>query len=304
MTRWDRRCPNPRLRPLLPADTPMLAAIFVASIEELTGDDYSEAQQEAWAAAAEDEEAFGKRLAGQLTLIATHQNAPVGFASLKGADHIDMLFVHPSVAGQGVASMLVDALEKLAGARGAKSPDGRRQRHRASRCSGSAAISPKQRNTVIAQWRMARQHHDAEDAGRQRRAGSADMSRERLYLFDTTLRDGAQTNGVDFTLHDKQIIAQMLDELGIDYVEGGYPGANPTDTEFFAEKPKLETRQIHRVRHDAPSGPFGLERSGAGGADRGQGRRDLLCRQILAPIRCGWRWRPPTRKTSPRSATA
>ena len=50
------------------------------------------------------------------------------------------------------------------------------------------------------------------------------MSRERLYLFDTTLRDGAQTNGVDFTLHDKQLIAHMLDELGIDYVEGGYPG--------------------------------------------------------------------------------
>jgi len=66
------------------------------------------------------------------------------------------------------------------------------------------------------------------------------MSRERLYLFDTTLRDGAQTNGVDFTLHDKQIIAGMLDELGIDYVEGGYPGANPTDTEFFAKKPKLD----------------------------------------------------------------
>src|SRR5205809_5966935 len=66
------------------------------------------------------------------------------------------------------------------------------------------------------------------------------MSRERLYLFDTTLRDGAQTNGVDFTLHDKQLIAQMLDELGIDYVEGGYPGANPTDTEFFARRPKLD----------------------------------------------------------------
>ena len=112
--------PKPALRPYLAADVPMLAAIFVASIEELTGDDYSEAQQEAWAHAAEDEEAFGKRLAGQLTLIATIQNAPVGFASLKGPDHIDMLFVHPSVAGQGVASMLVDALEKLAGARGAK----------------------------------------------------------------------------------------------------------------------------------------------------------------------------------------
>jgi 2-isopropylmalate synthase len=66
------------------------------------------------------------------------------------------------------------------------------------------------------------------------------MSRERLYLFDTTLRDGAQTNGVDFTLHDKRLIAAMLDQLGVDYIEGGYPGANPTDTEFFASKPKLD----------------------------------------------------------------
>ena len=64
-------------------------------------------------------------------------------------------------------------------------------------------------------------------------------TKERLYLFDTTLRDGAQTNGVDFTLQDKRLIAQMLDDLGIDYVEGGYPGANPTDTEFFNEKPKF-----------------------------------------------------------------
>jgi putative acetyltransferase len=112
--------PKPGLRPYLPADLPMLAAIFVASIEELTGDDYSEAQQEAWAAAVEDEEVFGQKLAGQLTLIATIQSAPVGFTSLRGADHIDMLYVHPSAAGQGVASMLVEALEKLAGARGAK----------------------------------------------------------------------------------------------------------------------------------------------------------------------------------------
>jgi 2-isopropylmalate synthase len=65
------------------------------------------------------------------------------------------------------------------------------------------------------------------------------MSRERLYLFDTTLRDGAQMNGVDFTVHDKQVIAGMLDELGLDYIEGGYPGANPTDTEFFSTRPKL-----------------------------------------------------------------
>jgi putative acetyltransferase len=113
--------PKPALRPFLPADVPLLAAIFAASIMELTGDDYSEAQQEAWASVAEDEEAFGKRLAGQLTLIATVQNSPVGFASLRGADQIDMLYVHPSVSGQGIGAMLCDALEKLAGARGTKS---------------------------------------------------------------------------------------------------------------------------------------------------------------------------------------
>ena len=62
------------------------------------------------------------------------------------------------------------------------------------------------------------------------------MSKERLYLYDTTLRDGAQTPGVDFTLLDKQLIAELLDEFGIDYVEGGYPGANPQDTEFFEKR--------------------------------------------------------------------
>src|SRR5258706_5515385 len=67
------------------------------------------------------------------------------------------------------------------------------------------------------------------------------MAPERLYLFDTTLRDGAQTNGVDFTLGDKLTIAKMLDDLGIDYVEGGYPGANLTDTQLFAEDRKLGT---------------------------------------------------------------
>src|SRR5208282_5970441 len=67
------------------------------------------------------------------------------------------------------------------------------------------------------------------------------MAKERLYLFDTTLRDGAQTNGVDFTLADKLAIAGMLDKLGIDYVEGGYPGANPIDSELFATERKLST---------------------------------------------------------------
>jgi putative acetyltransferase len=113
--------PKPTLRPFLATDTPILAAIFAASVEQLTGDDYNEAQQEAWASIADDEEKFGKRLASELTLIAMLRNSPVGFASLRGADHIDMLYVHPGAAGQGVGSMLCDALEKLAGSRGAKS---------------------------------------------------------------------------------------------------------------------------------------------------------------------------------------
>ena len=111
----------PALRPFLPADTSILAAIFVASVESLTGDDYSEPQQEAWAAAVDDEAAFGQRLASQLTLVATLDGAPVGFASLKGKDRIDYVYVHPGAVGQGVAAMLCDALEKLAAARGAKS---------------------------------------------------------------------------------------------------------------------------------------------------------------------------------------
>jgi 2-isopropylmalate synthase len=60
--------------------------------------------------------------------------------------------------------------------------------------------------------------------------------KQRIHLFDTTLRDGQQTPGIDFSVEDKIVIAQMLDQFGIDYVEGGYPGANPTDTAFFAEK--------------------------------------------------------------------
>ena len=68
------------------------------------------------------------------------------------------------------------------------------------------------------------------------------MAKERLYLFDTTMRDGALTTGVDFSLDDKRHIAAMLDRLGVDYVEGGYPGANPLDTEFFKQKPTRRAR--------------------------------------------------------------
>ena len=68
-------------------------------------------------------------------------------------------------------------------------------------------------------------------------AASASADSKRIYLFDTTLRDGAQTQGVDFSVQDKRMISDALDTLGIDYIEGGWPGANPTDTEFFAVDP-------------------------------------------------------------------
>ncbi len=114
-----RAHPTLALRPFLAADAPLLAEVFRASIAELTGEDYNQAQQEAWAAAADDEHAFGAKLAGQLTLVATMDGSAVGFASLEGADKIEMLYVHPAIAGQGVGAMLCDALEKLATSRGA-----------------------------------------------------------------------------------------------------------------------------------------------------------------------------------------
>src|SRR5580700_3078521 len=111
---------NLAMRPMLPADVPLLAEIFRASIEELTAEDYSEAQQEAWAETADDLETFGAKLAGELTLVATHSGSAIGFASLAGNTRIDMVYVHPAAAGQGAGGMLVDALEKLAAGRGTK----------------------------------------------------------------------------------------------------------------------------------------------------------------------------------------
>ena len=111
--------PPAGLRPFLSTDAPLLAEIFRASIAELAAEDYTAAQQEAWAAAADDENAFAARLGRELTLVATIDGAPVGFAALKGAEEIDLLYVHPAVAGRGVGAMLCEALEKLAAGRGA-----------------------------------------------------------------------------------------------------------------------------------------------------------------------------------------
>jgi 2-isopropylmalate synthase len=92
------------------------------------------------------------------------------------------------------------------------------------------------------------------------------MSRERVYLFDTTLRDGAQTTGVDFSLDDKKQIAGLLDALGLDYVEGGYPGANPLDTEFF------KTKQTRKARFTA----FGMTKRAGRSAANDPGVAALL----------------------------
>ena len=108
------------LRPYIPADAKRCAEIFRASIEELAAEDYDADQREAWSSRADDEEAFGARLAGALTLLAVIDGEIAGFASLKGAEEIDMLFVDPEFARQGVGRTLVDALTRLAEARGAK----------------------------------------------------------------------------------------------------------------------------------------------------------------------------------------
>jgi putative acetyltransferase len=160
-----REQPKLGLRPYLPGDAPLLAEIFRASVEELTGDDYDPGQQAAWVAAADDEDAFAKRLAGALTLVAIMQGAPVGFASLAGAEEIDMLYVHPAAARQGVADLLVDALEKLAAGRGAKRLKADASEHRARLLRASRLHRPATQHGTP-QRRMARQYDGRSSARR------------------------------------------------------------------------------------------------------------------------------------------
>ncbi len=109
--------PKPTLRPYLADDLPLLAEIRLSAIEELTDEDYDEAQRRAWADLADDEETLGATLKKGLSLVALIGGAPVGFIVLADGGLIDQLYVHPAVARTGVASVLVDAVEKLAAAR-------------------------------------------------------------------------------------------------------------------------------------------------------------------------------------------
>ena len=107
------------------------------------------------------------------------------------------------------------------------------------------------------------------------------MARERIYLFDTTLRDGAQTQGVDFSVHDKQRIAAALDGLGLDYIEGGWPGANPTDTAFFGDPPKLS---------NATFTAFGMTRRPGRSASNDPGLSALFDADVSAMCLVGKTW--------------
>jgi 2-isopropylmalate synthase len=107
------------------------------------------------------------------------------------------------------------------------------------------------------------------------------VMKERLYIFDTTLRDGAQSLGVTFSLADKLLVARTLDELGVDYVEGGYPGANPTDTAFFAEK-----RSLTRAKLTA----FGMTKRAGRSVSNDPGFADLLKAEADAVCLVGKSW--------------
>ncbi len=110
---------TPALRPYLPKDVPFLLRMTRGSITQLAQDDYSPGQIEAWVESFSDEAAFAARLAAGLTLVATIDGFPAGYAMLKGKDEIDLLYVAPGLVRRGVASALIEALEKLAAARGA-----------------------------------------------------------------------------------------------------------------------------------------------------------------------------------------
>ena len=107
------------------------------------------------------------------------------------------------------------------------------------------------------------------------------MSDNHIWLFDTTLRDGGQTRGVDFSVSDKIAISQALDEFGIDYVEAGWPGANPTDDQFFEKPPKLKKSSLVA---------FGMTRRGGRSTENDPGFNAIINAQTDATCLVGKTW--------------
>ena len=107
------------------------------------------------------------------------------------------------------------------------------------------------------------------------------MSDNRIWLFDTTLRDGGQTRGVDFSKADKIAISAALDEIGVDYIEGGWPGANPTDDAFFAEPPQTRTSRMVA---------FGMTRRGGRSTANDPGLNAVIGADVPATCLVGKTW--------------
>ena len=107
------------------------------------------------------------------------------------------------------------------------------------------------------------------------------MSKEKIYIFDTTLRDGAQTEGVDFSIEDKIKIAKVLSDIGVDYVEGGWPGANPVDTKFFSSPPKMQKTLFTA---------FGMTKKTGRSADNDPGLASLMNANTPAVCVVGKSW--------------
>ncbi len=107
------------------------------------------------------------------------------------------------------------------------------------------------------------------------------MKKEKIYIFDTTLRDGAQTEGVDFTIEDKNKIAKVLSDIGVDYIEGGWPGANPVDTKFFSKPPKMNNTLFTA---------FGMTKKTGRSADNDPGLASLINANTSAVCVVGKSW--------------
>ena len=107
------------------------------------------------------------------------------------------------------------------------------------------------------------------------------MGSDKIWLFDTTLRDGGQTRGVDFSRADKVAIAHALDGIGIDYIEAGWPGANPTDDAFFAKPPKMKNAKLVS---------FGMTRRGGRSTANDPGLSAVIDADVDASCLVGKTW--------------